>query len=103
MYTYKLYDEIYEINLMRSTYLDNGNTAIIAETKEGEPFGVLTVNLDDELPRNMAYIDTNNMPDALNFLIKNDLAEDTGKTGKSGFCTYPLVKLKLDKIPESKF
>lgn len=103
MYTYKLYDEIYEINLMRSTYLDNGNTAIIAETKEGEPFGVLTVNLNNELPRNMAYIDTNNMPDALNFLIKNDLAEDTGKTGESGFCTYPLVKLKLDKIPESKF
>ena len=103
MYTYKLYNEIYNIKLMRSIYSDNNNTAIIAETEEGEPFGVLTVNLGEDLPKDMAYINTNNMPDALDFLIKNDLAEDTGKTGKSGFCTYPLVKLKLDKIPELKF
>lgn len=100
MYTYETYGQKFDINLMRSTYMDNNNTAIISETTDGEPFGTLTVNLDEKLPKNMAYIDTNNMPDVLDFLIKNDLAENTGEIRQSGFCTYPLVKLNLDKIPE---
>lgn len=100
MYTYDLYGEKYDINIMRSTYRDNNNTAVIAELSNGEPFAVFTVNLDDDLPENMAYLDTNNVRGVLEFMIENNLAEDTGKTGTSGFCTYPLVRLNLDKIPK---
>lgn len=102
MYTYDLYGEKYDINIMRSTYRDNNNTAVMAELSNGEPFAAFTVNIEDDLPENLAYLDTNNVRGVLEFMIENNLAEDTGFTGESGFCTYPLVRLNLDKIPKIK-
>lgn len=98
-YTYNLYGTNYNIELYRTNYTNN-NTAILANTNEGEPFATLTVNLEDGLPANEAYLDTNNVNGVLHFLVENKLATPTGEMLQSGFCTYPKVILDLDKIPE---
>ena len=99
-YEYDCYGTIYNIILTRSTY-PNKNTAIIATTTNGEPFGVFSVNLGVSLPKDYAYIDTNNMPNAMDFLIKNHFGKYAEKSAQSGFCVYPLMKINLDMIPEA--
>ena len=50
-------------------------------------------------------IDTNNNPEAMEFLIRNSLAEDTGYRRKSGWVEYPMARLNLAELyrlsPES--
>ena len=52
-----------------------------------------------------AFIDINNNPEAMEFLIRNSLAEDTGYRRKSGWVEYPMAKLNLAELyrlsPES--
>lgn len=45
-------------------------------------------------------LDTNNCPWAVEFVESNDLGENTGRTVRSGYCTYPVVKLNVEKIGE---
>ena len=74
----------------------------------GELYTVLTVNLEDSpafgIP-DQAFIDINNNPEAMEFLIRNSLAEDTGYRRKSGWVEYPMAKLNLAELyrlsPES--
>lgn len=100
-YQYKSWGELFELHIFRTHYIDNGRLAIGANTTLGEPFGLFTININDgPLAENEAYIDTNNMPNAVDFLVNNGLAERTNRVGKSGFCTYPVVKIFLDKIEE---
>ena len=92
-----------KLSLEVTTYAKHGNTAIClwAETEEGpEEYSTLTVNLDERLPEDFAYIDVNNNSGLLKILVANGLATETGIMGMSGFCTYPLVRLNLDKIKE---
>ena len=60
------------------------------------------IQMSPYIPRNMAYIDTNNCPWAEEFLKDNNLAEDTGTTGLSGFCEYPLYKFNCISAEEEK-
>ena len=66
-----------------------------------EPYTVLTVNLECEpafaLP-DKAFIDINNNPEAMEFLLSNSLAEDTGYRRRSGWVNYPMVKLNLPML-----
>ena len=39
-----------------------------------------------------AYVDTNNMPNAEDFINENKLGEFAGEYKNSGFCWYPLYK-----------
>ena len=52
-----------------------------------------------------AFIDINNNPEAMEFLIRNSLAEDAGYRRKSGWVEYPMAKLNLAELyrlsPES--
>lgn len=86
------YGETYEVTLTKTTYANNGNLAIALTCDTGEPYGVLTVNLGEKLPADMAYVDTNNMPSAEKFIRENNLGEFTGEVEYSGFCEYPLYK-----------
>ena len=74
---------------------------------------MLTVNLEDSpafgIP-DQAFIDINNNPEAMEFLIReflirNSLAEDTGYRRKSGWVEYPMARLNLAELyrlsPES--
>ncbi|WP_368339357.1 DUF4313 domain-containing protein, partial [Parabacteroides merdae] len=40
-------------------------------------------------------VDINNNPDAMEFLLSNKLAEDTGYRRQSGRVSYPMVTLNL--------
>ena len=50
------------------------------------------MNFDEKLPEDYAYVDTNNMPNAEQFIEENKLGEFVGKYKMSGFCCYPLYK-----------
>ena len=70
---------------------------ICADSEWKEPFATLTVNLGISLPNNQAYIDTNNLRTAFDFILIHNLGELIG-FGQSGFCTYPLIEFNLDEV-----
>ena len=79
----------------------NGNLAIQLWCEEDnfkEPFAMLSVNLDKNLPEDCAYIDVNNLRCGFDFCIIHNLGEFTGIFSNSGFCTYPLFKFNLDEV-----
>lgn len=87
-----------KIRLVPQIYC-NGWLALMLETAEdGELYTVLTVNLEDMdaigLP-DRAFIDTNNNPEAMEFLVSNGLVTDTGYKRSSGWVEYPMVMLNL--------
>lgn len=66
-----------------------------------EPFATLTACLGEGERFNepgFAYVDTNNMPGAEQFIKENGLGEPTGVRLRSGFCTYPLYKFNIDEL-----
>lgn len=86
----------YDVEAVRGDY-GNGNTAITLVDKEtGEDVANLTVNLVELLLPDQAYIDTNNFPEAEQFLKETGLGKPTGNTRQSGFCEYPLYNINLD-------
>lgn len=52
-------------------------------------------NAEDE-----TVIDTNNCPWAMEFIKQHGFGQATGRMVKSGYCTYPVVKLDIEKIGE---
>lgn len=81
-------------------YCDPPNLAIDLDSKDG-PYTGLTVNLGVPLPPNMAFIDTNNNPEAPEFLGKYGLAKFTGGLVQSGYCVYPLYEFDMNKLKEA--
>ena len=63
-----------------------------------EPYGNVTVNLPVPVPSYCAFVDTNNMPELEDFLVKNGIAEFTGLMQQSGYCTYPLYLFDAEKM-----
>ena len=92
----------YEVEALRAKYSNNDNLAIILRCENGEPFSTLTVNLNQKLSPNEAFVDINNNPTAVEFIEENGLGEATGRVGFSGYCAYPLYKFDLTKIEEAK-
>lgn len=88
------------ITLSVTSYTDNGNLAIVAETEDGEPWGALTINLGSTLPNDCAYLNVNSNPFVTDFIIRNEIGKDTGKVEKSGFVTYPLFKFNMNRLEE---
>lgn len=92
----------YDVNIHKTLYRDNGNLAIVLDSPTEGPFATLTVNLVNygKLPEGYAFLDTNNCPWAERFVKLNELGEDTGLSGASGYCTYPLYKFDMQKLRE---
>ena len=64
-----------------------------------DPWCDLTVNLGSAMADcRRAYLDTNNMAGAAQFVSDNGIATDTGVCGSSGWCSYPLYDFDLAKI-----
>lgn len=81
-------------------YEYHNNLCILLQmTDTHEIYGAITTNIDP-LPRNEAAVDTNNHPNVEKFITDNNLGVPTGKTIRSGFCTYPVYAFNLDKIPD---
>ena len=93
----------YDVTLKRSTYQTNKTLAVcMFDETDGSPVATITVNIDDLFVKanaEEAFVDTNNCPGIEQFLIENDIAEPVGIYGMSGYCTYPLYRFNIDKIP----
>lgn len=92
-----------ELTLTMDTYFNNENMYIGLDCMDDgypEPFIDLTVNLDETLPPYMAYLDTNNFPQAEELVRKTGLGTPTGQTYASGFCVYPLYNFDREKLKE---
>ena len=91
------------VRLTVNTYANN-NSLYVGLTTEGEGFpesyGDVTVNLIESVPAYCAFVDTNNMPELEDFLVKNGLAEYTGISRQSGYCSFPLYLFRADKLRE---
>ena len=98
-----IYDNL-EFAFTTSTYSTTGNTYVGIHCKEKdfiEPYCNLTVNLDMQLSKAMAFIDVNNADHSLlQFLEEQNFITPTGVTMPSGFVVYPLYRLNLEKIEE---
>ncbi len=87
------YGEIYNVKMEKNEYNNNGNLAIrLIDTETGEPFAIMTKNLDVKLPKNRAYVDTNNCPWAEDFIRKYKLGFSLRQYRRSGYCSYPLYE-----------
>ena len=80
-------------------FYGNGWLALTLEMVEDkEEFIVLSVNLEQMdalgLP-DRTFIDVNHYPDAMEFLVANGLATDSGYKRRSGFVEYPMAMLNL--------
>lgn len=84
-----------------SSYEYGGGLAIIMWCDDG-PYATLTVNLEDEKTSgpNCQFVDTNNLGylDIMNWIVDNNLGEETGHVGFSGYCMYPEVRFNLEEI-----
>ena len=80
-------------------YSRNNNTAISLDCNEGK-FATITVNFNENLDEDMAYLDTNNCSWVEDIMKKYCLGEPTVKYKQRGFCIYPLYKLDLKAIKE---
>ena len=57
----------------------------------------MTVNLDEKLAEDEAYVDLNNWPDAAEIINTYKLGKCVG-AASSGYCMYPRVKFDLEKL-----
>ncbi len=96
----------YKVLFEKNTYLNNGNLylgLVYRKWWRWHSFCDVTVNLNWSLPADTAYVDINNMPDMLDWLVENNLAEKLDETCQSGFVTYPKVRFNMDKVEKYCF
>ena len=86
-----------DVVLKKETYRHNGSMAVTMNTPDDEDgYAVVTVNLSSPLQKgDFAFVDTNNLEGIDSWLAENGIAEHTGISARSGFCTYPLMKFNL--------
>lgn len=86
----------YDVIPVITKYAMGDTLAIQLVCDDGEPYGVLTVKLDDRLEDDVcAYVDVNNIPGAEEFIRENGLGVFTGVKKVSGYCEYPLYKFNV--------
>lgn len=89
------------VELTINYYLNNGCMSIhLMDQESKEPFSNLTVNLGTKVPAYCGYVDTNHLPEALQFIEEHNLGEFTSIVGLSGFCEYPLYMFNADRLRE---
>lgn len=101
-------DAAYRVRIEIGHYAFDGSLCIdLYDVDSDEPFTTLTVCLadaDDEpypiMGEDTAFVDTNNNPDAEEFIKKYSLGTPLGICVSSGFCRYPAYKFNLKKLCE---
>ena len=94
----KYKNKVYEI--YKTTYANNGTLALSIYYHK-ELFSVPTKNLGVTPGPEYQYIDTNNYPWLPDFIEKTGIGEPWKfMVARSGFCTYPMYKFKIDNIED---
>ena len=78
----------------------NNNRLYIGLNEGPDMFANLTVNIDAPCPEYCAYVDTNNLSTAEEFIKDNELGEFSGFTAVSGYHEYPLYTFDPDRLRE---
>lgn len=89
-----------KVSVKYSRYMNNNRLALALFDEEQSPYATLTVNVPEEELSNehCAFIDTNNLPEAPEFLDKYELGKFTGRWACSGFCMYPEYEFHKEDI-----
>lgn len=87
--------------LQVARYQADNSRAIEIWNNEDGPIARITVCIAGSgLTEDETVIDTNNCPWAMEFIKQHGFGQATGRMVKSGYCTYPVVKLDIEKIGE---
>ena len=90
--------------VVRSRYMDNENLALMLKNKEdmgGSPIAVITINTNEKLPADQAYVkDYSENSGMLEALKASGLVEEILGEKVLGWVTVPLVKFNLDGVEE---
>ena len=86
-----------DISIHVTSYMDK-NFAIALDCDESG-YETLTVNLSVPLGLYQAFVDTNNMHDAEQFIKDNNLGEKIGELG-AGWYVYPLYQFNKDVLAQ---
>lgn len=103
-YKLNVFSKPMKVCLIKEKY-SNGRPCILMLDKRGESICDVSVNIPRESvtdSSNCAFVDVNNCPWLIMFLIKNGIAMPTGIIGYSGFCEYPEYYFNLDKLINSE-
>lgn len=84
----------------QDTRQDNSRAIEICNNEDG-PIARITVCIAGSgLAEDETVIDTNNCPWAMELIKQHGFGQATGRMVRSGYCTYPVVKLDIEKIGE---
>lgn len=88
------------VNIKLSRYAYGNNLCVeLVNAVTMESYCYLTTNiLSCSLPCGFAYLDLNNVPEALAFCERYGLCKNTGIFGASGYCRYPLVSFDCFRL-----
>ena len=94
-YVYTLNNVDYDVTVSIVTYTNNGRNGILLTLPTEEPFAVASVNISEaELAFDEVCIKTwGGNEGMLDFLVRNNIVEDTGRKIPAGFVQAPVVKL----------
>lgn len=88
-------------------YMSNGNIAVQAVTKDGEPWATFSINIEGGMSKEMGtdhiFLDTNTYPEEVfkPFIEAGIISSPKDvRVVQSGFCFYPIVKVDKDKFVE---
>lgn len=83
------------MKFIKTKYAYNDSLAVVMETDDGKPYGVITMCHGGKLVPmgdSFAYFDTNNHQKLYEKLISEKMITPVGILGHSGCCTYPMVE-----------
>lgn len=104
IFTYNTEFRNQDVILVESEYMAGGlavQAMCVDNDVVTEPFTTLTVCLGPmDKDDNVAFVDTNNNPEAESFIKKNRLGKCTGQRASSGYCVYPLYEFFTGKFYE---
>lgn len=87
--------------LQVARYQADNSRAIEIWNNEDGPIARITVCIAGSgLAEDETVIDTNNCPWAMELIKQHGFGQATGRMVRSGYCTYPVVKLDIEKIGE---
>jgi hypothetical protein len=79
---------------------DNSRAIEIWNNEDGSIARITVCIAGSGLAEDETVIDTNNCPWAMELIKQHGFGQATGRMVRSGYCTYPVVKLDIEKIGE---